>query len=127
LVPALDAIAKQQGRLGRFRAEVFVDPAAVGVRDRLLFTISRELLVNVAKHARAEHASVRIARSNGSLVIDVSDDGCGFSEADPMQAVGSGHIGLASVTERVKAVGGDVRIRGAPGGGAHVHVVVPTD
>jgi two-component system NarL family sensor kinase len=123
----LDAIARRQGRLGKFAVSLDVDPQAEGVRDRLLLAIGRELLTNVAKHARARHAELQIARRNGHIVVDIRDDGRGFQSHFAKAAVASGHIGLASLTERVAAVGGSLDISSTPGRGAHIRVVLPAE
>jgi signal transduction histidine kinase len=68
------------------------------------YLVTSEALANVAKHARARSAFVRVTRPNGRVVLEVSDDGVGG--ADP--ARGTGLRGLA---DRVEALGGDLRIR----------------
>ena len=60
------------------------------------------ILANVVKHARAARASVRAAIADGTLAIEVRDDGIGG--ADP-----EGH-GLLGIADRVAAHGGDLRI-----------------
>ena len=125
LAPALEAVATQQARAGSFQPKVSVDPCAAGLRDRLLFAVSRELITNVAKHADARVAEIEIARDGPSIVLDVRDDGHGFNDRNRAAAVRSGHIGLASIAERIEAVGGTVDISSAPGAGAHIRVVLP--
>lgn len=125
LAPALEAVATQQARAGSFQPKVSVDPSAAGLRDRLLFAVGRELITNVAKHADAHVAEIDIARDGPSIVLDVRDDGHGFNDRNRSAAVRSGHIGLASIAERIEAVGGTVDISSAPGAGAHIRVVLP--
>jgi signal transduction histidine kinase len=117
LAPALKAVADQQGRIGGFTAEVEVDPAAAGVRDQLILSIARELLVNAAKHARARRVRVEVRRDGDDVSLRVADDGAGIPEERLRAAVAEGHIGLASSAERVEAVGGRLVIGGAPGQG----------
>jgi signal transduction histidine kinase len=69
------------------------------------FTVA-EALTNVLKHAHAERAEVRLVRSNGSLHIEVHDDGVGF---DRSEAAGSG---LANLAERLSALGGRLDVDG---------------
>jgi signal transduction histidine kinase len=126
LAPALKALAQQQARLGNFEVSLSVDPHAQGVRDRLLVAIIRELLRNIAQHANARRAEVRIARRNGAICLDVRDDGRGFHESARSEALRSGHIGLASAAERVEAAGGRFEFVNAPRG-AHIRVTVPVD
>jgi PAS domain S-box-containing protein len=117
LAPALKAVADQQARIGGFIAEVEVDPAASGVRDQLILSIARELLVNAAKHARARRVRVEVRREGDDVSLRVADDGAGIPEERLQAALAEGHIGLASSAERVEAVGGRLVIGGAPGQG----------
>ena len=61
------------------------------------FTIS-EALTNVAKNAHATHATVRLEQEDGTLVIEVADDGVGGAQA----GAGSGLSGLADRVGRLR-------------------------
>jgi two-component system NarL family sensor kinase len=116
LEAAMRAAADQAARQGAFRAEVTVDPAAAGVRDELVLSLARELLNNAAKHAQADVVRVTVALRDDDLLLQVSDDGRGL-DADAIAAAPmNGHIGLASLTQRVEAVGGTVDLHGSTGG-----------
>jgi signal transduction histidine kinase len=67
------------------------------------FTVA-EALTNVLKHAHAAHTEVSLLRSNGSLCIEVHDDGPGF---DRTPTTGNG---LANLAERLTALGGQLDI-----------------
>jgi two-component system NarL family sensor kinase len=122
---ALDALAAQQGRRGRFRATVRVEPEAMGIDDQLMISLSRELLVNAARHSGATEVSVVLRRDAAALLLEVQDDGRGFDAERRLAAVREGHIGLASSTERVEALGGSLEIESALGAGAHILVSIP--
>jgi signal transduction histidine kinase len=81
------------------------------------FTVA-EALTNVAKYADASHASVRLARENGALAIEVRDDGKGGAAAAP----GSGLSGLA---DRLGALDGELEIESPPGAGTVVRATLP--
>lgn len=117
LGPALTAVAEEQARLGGFDVEVSIAPDAAGVRDELILSIARELLVNAAKHASARAVRVDVRRSADGVELEVADDGAGIPEDRLRTAVAQGHIGLASSAERVEAVGGALVIGGGPGRG----------
>ena len=87
------------------------------VETTAYFVVS-EALGNIARHARAGRAEVRLTRSAGSLVVEIEDDGCG--DADP--ARGSGLTGLA---DRVAAVDGRLLLSSPPGGPTLVRVELP--
>jgi PAS domain S-box-containing protein len=81
------------------------------------FTVS-EALTNVAKYAQATQASVRLATEDGTLVVEVRDDGIGGAEA----STGSGLSGLA---DRVGACDGDLSVESPPGEGTLIRAVLP--
>jgi signal transduction histidine kinase/HAMP domain-containing protein len=86
-----------------------------------LYRISQEALNNVAKHAQATHAVVRLAKEDGDLVLAVSDNGRGFDAS----ASYPGHLGLLSMPERASKLGGRVTVDSMPGGGTRVVAHVP--
>jgi len=74
--------------------------------------IVQEGLANVARHAHATRAVVRLSRDAGGVQVEVRDDGVGF---DPVAAGQAGHFGLLGLCERVQSVGGTLEIESAPG------------
>jgi signal transduction histidine kinase len=77
-----------------------------------------EGLTNVAKYAEADSAKIAIARENGSLIVELSDDGKGG--ADP-----GGGSGLRGLADRVEALDGRLRIWSPPGGGTRLRAEIP--
>jgi PAS domain S-box-containing protein len=77
-----------------------------------------EALTNVAKYAHASTVRVRVAASDASVVVEVSDDGVGG--ADP--ATGSGLRGLA---DRVEALGGSLEVMSPAGVGTSLRAEIP--
>jgi signal transduction histidine kinase len=69
--------------------------------EEQLYRLGQEALANVVKHARASRATVRIAADDGTVTIEVHDDGRGFDPA----AVGPEHFGLRSMRGRVADLG----------------------
>jgi signal transduction histidine kinase len=82
------------------------------------FYVVSESLANVAKYASASRARVDLARDDGLLVVEVSDDGVGGADA----AKGSGLRGLS---DRVEALGGRLRVSSEPGQGTTVRAELP--
>ena len=121
LEPALSAVARQAERQGAGLAVVVeLDPASLGRNDELVLAISRELLSNVARHSHARNARVDIRGADGAVEITVADDGEGMEPGRQREAVAEGHIGLASVTQRVEANGGEIQLQTTPGSGTQV-------
>ncbi|HET9138338.1 sensor histidine kinase [Actinophytocola sp.] len=94
-------------------------PAAV---DRTAYRIVQESLTNIARHAAATTASVRIDYQPGTLVIRVDDDGATTPETAPVPGVG-----LLGMRERVTALGGHLRAAPRGEGGFTVHAELPVD
>lgn len=83
------------------------------------FVVS-ETLTNVAKYADASTARVSISRRNGSLLVEVADDGVGGADLEH----GSGLRGLS---DRVSAVGGTLQVASDEGRGTTVRAEIPLD
>jgi signal transduction histidine kinase len=86
--------------------------------ETVTYYVVAEALTNIGKHATATRSSVSIGFSDGSLVVEVGDNGCGG--ADP--AAGSGLRGLA---ERVEAGGGTFAVTSPTGQGTVIRAVLP--
>jgi signal transduction histidine kinase len=68
-------------------------------------------VANTLKHADARHLDVSLARNNGSLVVEVTDDGRGMQHTDGA---------LTTIAERVDAIGGNLTVTSSPGHGTTV-------
>jgi two-component system sensor histidine kinase DesK len=79
----------------------------------------REGVTNVIRHSGAAHCSIVLAREDGLIRADVTDDGAGMSSS----ATGSGLRGL---TERLDAIGGHLEARQLPTRGFRLRVTAPT-
>lgn len=92
-------------------------------RDTALaaYRIVQEALRNVARHAHAENAWVAVSRTGGELRVRVRDDGRGMN-ADLPVAEG---LGLVSMRERARLVGGTLRVSSPPRGGTCVEARLP--
>jgi PAS domain S-box-containing protein len=113
---ALNAVCAQHARLAGFECDVEIADGAAGQRDELVLALVRELLRNASKHAGAGRVTVRISRAGRDLVLDVTDDGAGIPAGRLREALGQGHIGVASSMERVEAIGGRLRVGARSGG-----------
>ena len=114
------AAGRAQGRDGDRSA------SAVGVDDELVLAIARELLANAARHSRAESVSLSVlpGADDGTILLEVHDDGVGIEPGAREGALAAGHIGLASVTQRVEASGGTFELRSEPGAGTTARAVL---
>jgi signal transduction histidine kinase len=92
-------------------------------RDRELLRIAQEALQNALRHAAARRVDLRLACEHGGLVLEVRDDGIGFDPRAP--GVRSSRLGLGSMEERARRIGGRLEIESAPGAGTTVRLEAP--
>ena len=84
------------------------------------YYVVAEALANIAKHAEASSAAVRLATVNGALVLSVRDDGVGGADL-------SHGSGLRGLVDRVQALGGTLEVDSIPGGGTEVRAELPCE
>ncbi|MBW8011520.1 MAG: sensor histidine kinase [Chloroflexi bacterium] len=89
-----------------------------------LYRMVQEALVNGFRHAGGDGQSVRIWAEAGDLQIEIADTGKGF---DSQTVLGERHLGLVGMRERVEVLGGTFSVNTSPGGGTHVHAIIPLD
>lgn len=87
----------------------------------LLFSVVRELLTNVVKHAQASQVKIFLGQERGNLRVRVEDDGVGFEVAP---STGAG-FGLFSLRERLARIGGSLEVKSRVGRGTSVAITVP--
>jgi signal transduction histidine kinase len=128
LRPAIEALVERQRTVHGIEMECSLalpDRVKGAMRlpqalEDVAYRFVQEALTNVAKHSRAEHASVRLSHTNGQLEAAVIDDGGGF---DPSQALRG--FGLLGMRERIELAGGTLDIQSTPKG-TSVRAVLPT-
>jgi signal transduction histidine kinase len=87
-----------------------------------IYRVAQESLRNIAKHAAAKGASVKLGVSGPELILRIRDEGAGF---DPESVLAHPGLGLSSMEERVQLVQGRLTIDSALGQGTTVEVRVP--
>ncbi len=90
--------------------------------DSQVFRIAQEAVNNALRHAGAEHIAVALEARNGRVSLSVQDDGAGFDPAAP--ALRARRLGLTSMEERARALGGTLTIASRPGEGTRVTLEV---
>ena len=89
-----------------------------------IFRIAQETLRNVIKHSGAGAVRVTLRKTFQAIHLRVSDNGCGFDYDSPKITKG---LGLISMRERLRLVGGEISIRSQTGRGTRIDVLVPLD
>ena len=92
-----------------------------GIEDHL-FRIAQESISNTLRHAQASQLDVYLEASPDSVDLRVIDDGIGF---DLEKLRNAGNYGLANIEERVKSLGGQLRIRTLPKQGTAIIISIP--
>ena len=122
----LAAALEWQGREVSRRSEIEVSVESESVPEDLpdeykicLYRIVQEALNNAVRHSGARNAKVAVERLAESIVVRVTDDGRGF---DPVRLRGMGILGME---ERVKRLGGTLRVASEPGRGTTVTAELP--
>jgi signal transduction histidine kinase len=118
LVAAVEMIADRSSIPVRVHSDV--DGRLPEPVETTAFYVVSECIANVAKYADASVARVGLERRNGSLFVEVADDGRGGANV-------KGGSGLRGLEDRVAAVGGTFRIESPPGAGTTVLAEIPTD
>jgi signal transduction histidine kinase len=124
LIPSLEA----QVKTFKTHQEIDVQLDADDMPDRLppeletaVYRIVQEALTNVAKHAKATRVRVALKHVDEALHLDVFDNGIGYSRNGGRNTKPG--LGLLSIRERVRALGGRVTMTSERG--AHLSVVLP--
>jgi signal transduction histidine kinase len=98
-----------------------LEPACAGE----ILRIVEEALHNAVRHADARTVTVRLHGGEHALSVEVADDGVGFDPTDP--DLRSRHLGLTSMEERARELGGRFAVSASPGRGTVVSLEVPVD
>ena len=131
LLPALRSLAAEFSERSGIRTALAAPTALPPLSEEAelgLFRALQEALSNVLRHAGATAVDIGISVGGDGVLLEVRDDGRGFpADAAPERLERLGHMGLAGMRERIGALGGSVRIGGAPDAGALLEVRVPLD
>jgi len=92
----------------------------------VLFQTARELLANVAKHARAGSVTIAVARAGNHIILSVQDNGIGFDTDDTASLPRkTGGFGLFNIRERIEHLGGCLDLHSQPGKGSCIKLTAP--
>jgi signal transduction histidine kinase len=126
LVPALRRLCREFSEHHDQRANFTASQIAEPISSELslcLFRITQECLTNVARHSGATSVDVRLASASAdALRLTVIDDGRGFDASNLDEKAG---LGIVSMRERLRLVGGELTLRTAPGEGTSVTAWAP--
>jgi len=120
----VDDFGKRYGIASRI--EINADGGLEHLSKNVSTTVYRaiqESLTNIARHSGARNAWVLLAAADGSLEVEVEDDGRGIAPEDLAK---SRSLGLKGMRERIAFIGGSFEVARAPRGGTRLRIRVPT-
>src|SRR5438034_1360170 len=126
LTESLSLLAEQARSNALIDVELDVSAEAAQRLDRsrreAAYYIAADALGNIARHARARRAEVRLRAEDATVILQITDDGVGFDAS----AGASGH-GLHNMRQRAFAVGGTLDVSSHPGRGSQIRLQLPAE
>ncbi|WP_372999307.1 ATP-binding protein [Marinobacter sp.] len=120
---AIRHLTEQWQQLSGLECRLAMDeclPEFTGEQQTHLYRFLQEALNNVSRHANASCATLAVARKDNELSIEVRDDGVGND-----QLPGNAGLGVRSMRERARCLGGEVRFLSRMGEGTRIRLAVP--
>jgi signal transduction histidine kinase len=128
LITALDMLARETSHDEKIPVQFHVSGSVHRLRPEIelaLYRMVQEALSNVARHAQASSAEVKLDFGSDSLVLTITDDGRGFNVPDsPTDMAPEGHFGLLGLYERAELIGGRLTIESVTDQGTEVKVLL---
>ena len=124
LKEVLNDIASEQGLGADWRLDAGSSLDCSPEVAEQVYNITREVLINAARHAHANRVSVRAGRRDVDYYLTIEDDGQGF---DLSQPVPGGHFGLRVMQARAQFIGGRIEIQSAPACGTRITLTWPSE
>jgi signal transduction histidine kinase len=90
--------------------------------EHAVLRVTQEAVANAARHAEPGQVTVFLHTDSGHVLLEITDDGCGFDVTRPPNASG---LGLHTMRDRVAELGGQLSIDSAPGAGTRVRASFP--
>jgi len=127
LLPALERLVSDFRARTNIRCKADIDPALSNSKITIesataLYRIIQELLTNVTRHAEASTVTIALSARSDGLVLNLVDDGKGFSHHQTRQ---KSSLGLRGIRERVSMLEGTMAIVGKSGFGTAVSITLP--
>lgn len=126
---ALECLLEETQKLYGLRCAMDIGEISAALdheRQKILLSVVRELLINVAKHAGVKEAEVSLRCEDQKIVVLVADEGCGFDPKQPrpprLKSMG---LGLISVGERIARLGGSFSVDSRVGQGTKARISLP--
>ncbi len=94
--------------------------------QRIIYRILQEALTNIGKHSQADNVSLMLEEKERQVCFTIRDNGKGFNVSDTLQKIDADRgMGLATMSERVRILGGKLDIQSRIGGGTIITFSTP--
>ena len=118
-------VLKEEGITCRVEADRKL-PELTLAEESAIYRIVQEALTNIRKHSQATEASLRIGCHDGTISVEISDNGQGFNPDEVMNnKIPLEHMGLLGMKERVELLGGHLCINSSLGEGTSISFAIP--
>jgi|GEM_PF-2376584 PAS domain S-box-containing protein len=125
LAPALDNFCREFADRNSMKIQFTSAPLTCRLEDDAslcIFRVAQEAIRNAQKHSGSSQAFVELEEVSGSLRLRITDQGIGF---DPIAAESSQGLGLLSMEERLRSMGGELFVHSSPGRGTCIEASIP--
>lgn len=126
LEPALRSLVQEFSLRSEIKCSLLVPalpPLSEGA-STCVYRVVQESLHNCEKHARASRVAVTLETRDGSLLVEVTDNGVGFDTSASAKGI---HLGILGMKERASAAGGSLDVTSSPGSGTRICLTIPVD
>jgi len=127
LIPAIEWQIQDFQARTRIKCEMALDSFNFDITPECstaIFRSLQEALTNVARHAQATKVGVSLKVMMDKLMLKITDNGKGISEADILSPES---LGILGVRERILPFDGELELKGAPNKGTTVSIAIPID
>jgi signal transduction histidine kinase len=128
LSQAIERVARRWAEETGLTAEVSISGTAIALPAPLEATLLRtaqEALTNIRKHAQAQRVTLTLSYMDDEVILDVQDDGIGFTSTPADQADFEHGYGLVSLRESARQLGGTLEVESTPGEGTTLALALP--
>jgi signal transduction histidine kinase len=98
------------------------EPYFTTKQSNTLFRIYQEALTNIARHAHATQVDAVLSQEDSRIVLEIRDNGKGFSLED---MAGKKTLGINGMRERTLMIDGDFHIESTPEKGTYINISIP--
>lgn len=129
IIPSLMTYTHEFSKHNHITVTVTADPAVEKLNSSsrtVLYRIAQEALNNIAHHAHATHADIRLSLTDSKVHMEIQDNGSGFTVNGFTCSEKPDRLGLLGMKERVEMVGGQFGIESSPGSPTTIRVTLPS-